>query len=94
MFKISHFITGERREKAKGFTMEFENGNTISVQFGRGNYCVNQNDSEGKHYSADAEIAIWNSENKWYDFGADTVRGWCTPDEVAKWIHFASTTKF
>lgn len=74
-----------------GFKMTFENGNTISVQFGWGNYCENR--GESKPGCVNAEIAIWDSENKWFDFGSDSVKGWCTPDEVAEWIHFASTTK-
>ena len=32
---------------ASGFTMKFSNGNTISVQFGMGNYCANK-DVESK----------------------------------------------
>ena len=92
MFKISKYILCENREQPKGFTMEFDNGNTISVQFGVGNYCQNR-DGEPKHYSIDAEIAIWNIKGDMYNFGEDTAKGWCSADEVAKWIHFASTTK-
>ena len=79
-----------------GFQMTFNNGMTISVQFGTGNYCerrsftisnphydmVNQNVTE----SPDAEIAIWDADNKWFDFGNDTVMGFVKPDEVAVWI--------
>ena len=75
-----------------GFQMVFNHGNTISVQFGFGNYCENKNLS--KPNCKDAEIAIWNDAGKWYDFGNDTVKGWCNMDEVAKWINFAATTTF
>lgn len=77
---------------ASGFQMTFSNGNTISVQFGCGNYCENRDES--KTSSKNAEIAIWNSEKVWYDFGSDKVKGWCNMDEVAKWINFTATTIF
>lgn len=74
---------------ASGFQMTFENGNTISVQFGFGNYCENRNES--KSTSKSSEIAIWNEHTgKWFDFGGDTVKGWCNADEVAKWVNFAA----
>ena len=80
---------------ASGFTMKFSNGNTISVQFGMGNYCANK-DAESKESCTTAEIAIWNSEGKWYEFlnKHDEVLGHCSADVVASWINFAATTKF
>ena len=67
-----------------GFQMKFENGWTISVQFGRGNY----NDKD----NSTAEIAIWDGEGNWYDFPDDgqQVKGWVNADEVADWIHRVS----
>ena len=82
----------------KGFKMTFDNGFTISVQWGTGNYCENNRPSidhsdqldwsnrPGEYSSPDAEIAIWNKDNVWYDFGHDRVKGYCKPDEVADWI--------
>ena len=78
----------------RGFQMEFKNGITISVQFGTMNYC------DRKDYAAPiqaemgvsviesntAEIAIWDKEEIWFDFGSDTVKGWVDADEVATWI--------
>ena len=84
-------ILNDKSIKA-GFQMTFANGNTISVQFGFGNYCENKYKSED--CSIDAEIAIWNENKNWYDFGSDTVKGYCNMDEVAKWINFAATTNF
>lgn len=75
-----------------GFQMIFDNGNTISVQFGCGNYCNNR--AESQKSCKNAEIAIWNSAGDWHDFGSDTVKGYCNADEVAKWINFAATTTF
>lgn len=72
-----------------GFQLTFSNGNTISVQFGFGSYCEQKHETTGE--SVDAEIAIWNTEGKWYNFGSDEVNGYCPADEVADWIHFAKT---
>jgi hypothetical protein len=85
MFKI----TG-----GKGFSMKFANGWTVSVQFGPGNYCDNRHmpiDSEsdrlaGKEGSTNAEIAAWDADGNWHNFGDDTVCGWCSTDDVANFI--------
>ena len=92
MFKIT---------RGTGFQMTFENGWTISVQFGYGNYCDNNRHPDGFDFgknlntvqSSDAEIAIWNSEGTWYNFGSDTVKGYCSADEVATWIEFTKNQK-
>jgi len=78
----------------KGFQMTFENGWTISVQFGWMNYCDNQNHPDGYQFSekndivesSDAEIAIWDNNGQWYNFNYDTVKGYCSANEVAEWI--------
>jgi len=78
----------------KGFQMLFENGWTISVQFGYGNYCDNNNHPLGFYFSknqemttsSDAEIGIWDKEGHYYNFGNDTVKGYCSTNEVAEWI--------
>lgn len=78
----------------KGFKMTFSNGWTISVQFGYGNFCQNNHHPEGYYFSKnqnvttceDAEIAIWDINGEWYNFGSDTVKGYCSTNEVAEWI--------
>ena len=53
----------------KGFSMTFENGLRISVQFGCGNYCANQDLHKSmldhmqhtRTESPNAEIAIWDT---------------------------------
>lgn len=77
----------------KGYQMTFENGWTISVQFGKFNYCSRKSFSDplsdmGSEVvtSPDCEIAIWDKNNVWYDFGNDQVKGYCSTDEVAEWI--------
>ena len=86
----------------RGFQMTFENGWTISVQFGFGNYCSNRNHPDGWYSSKgveyfscpDAEIAIWDSFGEYYNFGHDTVKDYCSTDEVAEWITKVSHPEF
>jgi hypothetical protein len=88
MFKIT---------MGKGFQMTFNNGLTISVQIGAGNYCDNRCNSifeESKRscgeyiiQSSNAEIAIWDSTGKWItgeftDKGDGSVVGWLNVEEV------------
>lgn len=77
-----------------GICMTFENGNTVSIQFGYGNYSSNR--VESKSETQTAEIAMWNKDNKWYTFKSenDHVLGWQTSDEVAYWIDFCKNNKF
>lgn len=72
----------------KGFHMTFANGWTVSVQFGRGNYCANRDNGEyGKdaETSPNAEIAAWNGD-EWHKFDGDVVRGWVSANGVAAFI--------
>ncbi len=60
MFKI----TGKA-----GFHIGFENGYTVSVQFGRGNYCTNKNVSEdyvplGGWSCENAEVAVFGKDGE------------------------------
>ena len=78
-----------------------ENGITISVQFGTSNYCDRRNMATSYRGDMDAatpivesttaEIAIWDENGKWFDFGSDTVKGWVDVNEVAEWIYKCST---
>jgi hypothetical protein len=86
----------------KGFAITFENGLTISVQFGGGNMCDNRSlfpeyGEELRAYmvsSRTAEIAIWDSNLTYFRFSNDEpVIGWVTPDEVAVWITIASKAR-
>lgn len=75
-----------------GFQMTFENGWTVSVQWGGGTYSDNRyTDFRSVTESPTAEIAAWDIEGKWYNFGDDTVMGWCKPDQVAEFIQLIST---
>lgn len=82
----------------KGFQLTFSNGCTVSVMFGSGNYCekrdypIHQSAGYlGSHSSANAEIAIWDKNDRWFDFGGDTIKGFVSPDKVAKVLELVST---
>ena len=83
-----------RSTRNSGFQMEFKNGITISIQFSTKNYCERKSMTapiQGEMKierveSNTAEIAIWDKEGKWFDFGHDQVKGYCDTDEVATWI--------
>ena len=55
----------------KGFHLNFDNGLTLSSQFGYGNYCENRTLEVGDVGRAEAaksdncEIAIWNKDGDW-----------------------------
>ena len=94
MIKINNNLKSMKDVKtqvASGIQMKFANGNTISIQFGFGNYGSNRDKSEPQTLTA--EVAIWDASDNWYQFEGDTVEGWCNADEVAKWIHFAANNK-
>lgn len=85
----------------KGFSMTFQNGITISVQWGYNNYCerrsfhhtITDDMKNPTNESSDAEIAIWNDKNSEYNFGNDWVKGYVSADEVAGWISLVSIAK-
>jgi len=63
---------------SNGFSMKFENGYTISVQFAEMNY------SNGK---TNAEVAAWGEDGDWVHLSdGDDVIGWQSTNDVAKWM--------
>ena len=83
----------------RGFYMRFENGWTVSVQFGQDNYCsrrelgltdwnhsLKEGMKTGRWESKTAEIAAYDKDDNWYEFDTDTVKGYCAADEVAEFI--------
>tara|TARA_R100000700_G_C3106665_1_gene101400 strand:+ start:186 stop:536 length:351 start_codon:yes stop_codon:yes gene_type:complete len=92
--------------RGSGFHLTFDNNWTVSVQFNGGHYCDNYDKmwnfareqvAKGDSISSStAEIAVWS--NRISDSGLtwlenDTVRGYCTTNEVAQVIHKVSTAK-
>lgn len=80
----------------RGFQITFENGWTISVQWGTMNYCENRfagkfdesmKVEDGIWESSTAEIAIWKDKFDYtFEDSKDIVRGYCTANDVAEWI--------
>jgi hypothetical protein len=76
----------------KGFQLTFDNKLTISVMFGSGNYCSNKNTDFKTNglwrttESENAEIAIWDKDDNWFDFECDVVKGWVKTNEIGEWI--------
>lgn len=72
----------------KGFHIKFENGWTISVQFGQYNYSSNydlQHHTRGDAVppSNTAEIAAFNNDGDWFEWpDGNTVQGYQTPKQV------------
>jgi hypothetical protein len=83
--------------EGKGFQMTFENGVTLSVQFGPANYCENRNvndihapSKKSRWKSKDAEVAILLPGGDFYKIQEhDVVEGWQSVEDVCKWIELA-----
>lgn len=89
----------------RGFHLTFENGYTVSVQFGPEHYCENRSNDpvsllkEQREFgadceSSDAEIAIWNDKGTWL-----TAYAWKElfseelNDNVAGWLDTDTVAK-
>ncbi len=82
----------------RGFHITFANGWTVSVQWGRGNYCDNRTPLPPRIHepvppSPTAEIAAWDHAGRWWQFENDTVAGYQTPEQVAEFIQKISQLK-
>ena len=83
----------------KGYAMTFDNGFTISVQWGSMNYCERRNYSDDYKSemkedfikSADSEIAVIDKDGEMLDIAEhDQVIGWLSPNKVSKVIGIVS----
>ena len=89
----------------KGFGITFQNGFTISVQWGIENYCEHRSTylsdidnkdlpnpkKENRWESRNAEIAVFDKDGEIVSVGEnDDVIGWLTPNEVAIAIEIVS----
>jgi hypothetical protein len=86
----------------KGFQLTFNTGITISVQFGKSNYCSRRNLAKAEYasdlnqsitQSQSAEIAIWDAEDNTFEFEGRLQKGWVEAEEVAEWIYKVSKAK-
>lgn len=78
--------------RESGFHMTFENGWTVSVQWGEGTYS-NHNKDNGRMTGRSAEVAAWDKNGTWYDFGTDKVNGWLPPDKVLEFMNTIAAMK-
>jgi len=79
----------------------FDNGYTVSVQFGPGNYCDNydrdiglEEEVCGKLGSTTAECAIFHKDGVLIEhpsFGGDTVSNRSTPSEVLELLNWTAS---
>lgn len=80
----------------KGFQIQLDNGYTVSVQFGPGNY--------GSNYSLDfianmnkpmtaltAETALLDPEGRFVQYKGDDVQGHQTPNDVLELLAYANS---
>jgi hypothetical protein len=92
----------------KGFRIKFENGFSISVQWGTMNYCERKSFTNEAMLlnnpwwkSQDAEIAVFKNNNEKNESDDtmlpigdnDSVIGWCSPEKVAQIMNIVSTSK-
>ena len=80
----------------KGFSITFDNGYTVSVQFGSGNYSSNYNlnmlENMGKPMTAGlAETALLDPNGDFVAYKDDDVQGYQTPQDVLELLNYAST---
>lgn len=88
--------------RGKGFHITFENGYTISVQFGPGNYCDNydmdipeENAKAGERGSTTAECAVLSPAGNLVELPGegDTVTNRSRPARVLELMNWAASLK-
>ena len=76
----------------KGFQITFENGYSVSVQFGPGNYCENKdlpyNHGEEVPMSNTAETALISPDG-FVEYRGDDVEGHMSPKDVLELLNYA-----
>lgn len=79
----------------KGVQFTFDNGITISIQIGGGNYGDNYDFPIGGvtrdrplPSSSTAEIAVWDVNGEWFDLDGDQVAGYIPVDKVLSFVEY------
>lgn len=86
-------MSGFRITDNRGFHITFENGVTVSVQFGPGNYCDNYDAPFNREAPAEgwtsttAETAAWDRNHRWVIENGDEVQARRTPAEVLDFMN-------
>lgn len=88
-----------RLTAGRGIHITHENGVTLSIQIGGGNYCDNYNEpisrpDYDKHYqlppSSTAEIAVWVDRGDMVNIDGDQVKGYVPVKNVLRFNTFLS----
>ena len=86
--------------RKKGFRITFDNGFTVLVQFGPGDYCDNYNmaigqdeEKAGSQGSSNAECAIWKPDENLITLPNQSIKvsDRSTPKEVLDLLNWAAT---
>ena len=80
----------------KGFSITLDNGYTVSVQFGPGNYGSNYDlsflDNMGKPMTATtAETALLDPDGNFVQYEDDDVQGYQSPADVLALMNYAAS---
>lgn len=80
----------------KGVRITLANGYSVSIQWGKGNYCNNRNNPDIDYTgpvpaSNTAETAIIDPDGNFVDYNGDGVQGYQTPADVIAALNWAST---
>ena len=80
-----------------GFSVELDNGWTVSVQWGTGRYGSNRHKELETTYSFNSrlvaktvEVAAWKVKTDWKFPDGEEVRGYCKPEEVLRFMEAVS----
>jgi len=74
----------------RGFHMTFDNGYTLSVQWGYGNYCENRHQARDESVTAEIAVIKPNGDFMRLEGEGDDVVGWQTPDDVAQLMAYVA----
>ena len=73
-----------------GLRIKFKNGYAVSVQFGPGNYCHNQNKPDPVEDCITAETAIIDRYDRFVSYKGDHVQGYQTPADVLETLNYVA----
>lgn len=80
----------------KGFQLTFDNGYTVSVQFGPGNYGSNRAETYSTSMNVPmtatlAETALIAPDGSFVAYKDDDVQGYQTPEDVLELLNYAKS---
>ena len=78
-------ISADQKSKIRnGFCVEYENGYSVSVQFGYGNYCDNYNGGVDKPKTAECAVILEGEFCQIDETWSDSVKGHMTAEQVTE----------